>query len=176
MRKISGRNLSQPAAHYSTEWQNCTIKHFIVPLYHKIYLEAYEAKNFIYKFLVQGPEPLAPNSELLIRFFLASGRSFKDSIALNRSFQSDVRDVILELPMPKFVWIAEISNKTLIKQGKANGLVILDATEANTHFNKPLILATYQNKLIKFGNNGLLMNFVINLQPFDIYTRNLRNL
>jgi len=161
----------------SSLWNNCTIKHFIVPLYHKIYLEAYEAKNFVLKFLIQGAEPFADNSEVLIKHFLTSSRSFKDGISLNDSFQEDVKDMIIETPMPKFIWVTEISDKNLMKTGQANGIVILDATEANIHSNYPLIFAAYQGKQITFEEptRKLKMN-ILPLRPFNIYTHNLRNL
>ena len=171
--------LDSPAKHdyYPAAWHTCQVRHFIVPLYHKIYLEAFEAKNFIFNFIVTGPEPIQPGSEVLIKTFLASSRSFKDFLALNNTFQDDVRELILETPMPKFIWIAEISDKNLMKKKMANGIVILDATEANIYFNKPLILAAYQDKLIKpDSTDGKLENIALTLQPFSIYTRNLRNL
>lgn len=169
-------SLDTPTLHYpSNDWRSCTIKHFIVPLYPKIYLEAYQAKNFVFKFLVQGPEPLTNGKEVLIRFFLSSSRSFKDSLSLNTSFSSDVKDIVLEMLMPKFIWVAEISNKSKMKQGQADGIVILDATEANIYYNKPLIMAAYQSKLITLSN-GNLESIDIPLSPFKIYTHNLKNL
>lgn len=169
--------LDHPTIHYSTRgWQDCTIKHFIVPLYSKIYLEAYQAKNFVFKFLMQGPVPLITGTEVLIRFFLSSSRSFKDSLSLKQSFQTDIRDIILELPMPKFIWVAELSNKTLMKERKANGLIILDATEANVSNNKPLIVAAYQNHFLTPQINGVLEDTPLMLSPYKTYTKNLKNL
>lgn len=171
--------LADPTAHYALAWQGCTIKHFIVPLYHKIYLEAYEARNLVLTFLIQGLKPLQDKSEVLIKFFLTSSRSFKDALALNDSFQEDIRDMILETAMPKFIWVTEISNKKLIQEGKADGIILIDATEANKHSLsiKPLILAAYQSNLIKFDlGSRKLKNSALSLQPFKIYSNNLRNL
>lgn len=170
-------SFDKPTDHYpSSRWHVCTIKHFIVPLYPKIYLEVYQAKNFVYKFLMQGPVPLINGTEVLIRFFLSSSRSFKDSLSLSSSFQSDIKEIILELPMPKFIWVAEISNKALMKQHKADGLIILDATEANVYNNKPLIVAAYQGHYITIQPNGELENLPLPLSPYKTYTRNLKNL
>jgi hypothetical protein len=167
--------LDRPAQHYPDVWRTCKINYFIAPLYPKIYLEAYVAKSFVNKFLIQGPVPIHDNSELLIKFFLTSSRSYKDSLTLNNPFYDDLRDVIIETPMPKFIWIAELSTKELIKQGLANGLVILDATEANTNNIKPLIFATYQDNILTIDKdiNKVEIN-VLPLHPFKIYTHNLR--
>jgi len=80
----------------------------------------------------------------------------------------------LEASMPKFIWVAEISTKDLIKQKKANGLVILDATEANIYFNKPLILAAFQGKLVIFDEStGKLESDLLPLQDFTVFEHNL---
>lgn len=167
--------VGNPSAHYPPEWHDCIVTYFIVPLYPKIYLEAYEAKNFIIRFLTTGPEPLNDNSNILIRFYLASSRSFKNEVAKNDTIQEDFKDWLLEASMPKFIWVAEISTKDLIKQKKANGLVILDATEANIYFNKPLILAAYQDKLVIFDENSKLESVLLHLQDFSIFEHNLNS-
>jgi hypothetical protein len=50
-------------------------------------------------------------------------------------------------PLPKFIWVGEISNKERIKERKADGLILVDATEADTSELKPLIFANYLNVL-----------------------------
>jgi hypothetical protein len=168
--------LNSPANHYPALWQNCKITFFIAPLYPKVYLEAYEAKNFIYSFLVKSPIPLADNSNILIKFYLTSTRSFKSKLAVNSSFDDDIKNLILETVMPKFIWVAELSNKTLIKNKQADGLVILDATEANINYGKPLIVAIYQGNYITFAPDCLkLENFKLPLGKFDIYKNNLKS-
>lgn len=78
--------------------------------------------------------------------------------------------------MPKFIWVAEVSSKDLIKEKKANGIIIVDATEANIYFNKPLILAAYQDKLIIFDEiTYTLESNVFPLQEFRIFEHNLNN-
>ena len=167
--------LSDPASHYPVDWHGCEITYFIVPLYTKIYLEAFEAKNFVLNFLIKGHFPLANNSEFLMRFFLTSSRSYKDQIARNSSIKNDLKNEIIESQMPKFIWLAELSTKELIKQKKANGLVILDATEADICFNKPLIIAVYQDNMIKFDkNHNELEKFPLPLQDFFIFEHNLQ--
>lgn len=169
--------LNKPAGHYNDpHWDKCEITHFIVPLYPKIYLEAFEAKNFVKQFITKGPEPLMNDSRVLLRFYLASSRSFKNSIAKNSSFQDDLKSILIETSMPKFIWVAEVSSKELIKRNRANGIIIVDATEANIYFNKPLILAAYQNKMIFFDEiSGNLECNTLTLQDFHIFEHNLND-
>ncbi|MBL4707034.1 MAG: hypothetical protein JKY48_01150 [Flavobacteriales bacterium] len=166
--------LATPAGHYGSEWQNCDVTFFIVPLYPKIYLEAYEAKNYVRNFILNGPRPLNNDSEILLRFYLASSRSFKDSLAKNVSFQADLKSILIETSMPKFIWVTEVSSKDLMKEKKANGIIIVDATEANIYFNKPLILAAYQDKMILLNEiSGTLESNTLDLHEYRIFEQNL---
>jgi hypothetical protein len=169
--------LDKPALNYNnTDWHSCKITYFIVPLYPKIYLEAYEAKNFVLNFLVFNSVPLNDKSEIVLRLFLTSTRSFKDKVATNKELQGDLKKLILTAVMPKFVWVAELSTKDLMKQKLANGLLIIDATEANTLSFKPLILAAYQDNIAYFdANNSNLENNVFPLRNFCIFENNLKN-
>jgi len=120
------------------------------------------------------PEPLTDNSQFLLRFYLASSRSYKNEVATNTTIQEDMKVLLLETSMPKFIWVAEISTKELIKQKKANGMVILDATEANIYFNKPLILAAFQGKLVSCDeSSGKLESNSLFLHDFTIFEHNL---
>lgn len=169
-------SMEKPVQYYKdSEWDKCVVTHFIVPLYPKIYLEAYEAKNYVFRFLVSNLSPIEAKSEVLIRFYLASSRSFKHDISFNRGIDPNVREIILETQMPKFVWVAELSNKAKIKIKMAVGLLILDATEANLSFNYPLILAYYKDKLItpNFENNTLEQK-IVSSSSFSIYENNLK--
>jgi hypothetical protein len=168
--------LSSPASNYTDPmWKGCEITHFIVPLYSKVYLEAFEARKFVFSFLTRGFSPIKPDSEILLRFFLTSSRSFKDKIALNKTVQDDFKELVLGMPMPKFIWIAELSNKALFKQNKANGIIILDATEANNRFIRPLILGAYDDHFLYFDKKTEeFAKITLPLVAFSIYENNLK--
>jgi len=167
--------LKTPAVHYPPMWHNCEINFFIVPLYTKIYLEAFEAKNFVRNFLLTGHFPVMDGSEILLRFFLTSSRSYKDQIARNSTIPDELKIEVVEARMSKFIWVAELSTKALVKQKKANGLVILDATEADISFNKPLIFAVYQDNLVKFDEkHRVLEKIPLPLYEFTIFEHNLQ--
>lgn len=167
--------LRRPAAHYTDEeWQDCSIDYFIVPLYPKIYLEAVEAKRSIIKFLFNY-FTLDKDTSLLLRTYLASSRSFKANLALNNSFNEDAKAIIMETSMPKFIWVAEVTSKELIKNRKAQGMILLDATEANISYYKPLILAFLQEKMLSLNKySGILESSMLYSEPFEIYEHNLK--
>ncbi len=168
--------LKDPAKHYEDEeWKKCKITHFIVPLYPRIYLEALEAKAYATDFLIRYHTKQSTPTDYVLRVFLASTRSYKAKLALNTSFDPKPKALILEKPMAKFVWVAELSDKELIKDRKAKGLILLDATEANIHNHKPLIMAFIQGKMFSLEKiSGILDNSSLDLSPFFIYDHNLK--
>jgi len=169
--------LSKPAIHYDSSWHSCKITHFIAPLYPKIYLEAREAKNYMLEYLITGPNPLEFASNVFFRMSLTSNRSFKDRITDDAFMQEELKAILIETSMPKFIWVAELGNKDLFSAGKANGLMVVDATEANIYNNKPLILAAYQNKVITWNDSsGNFESDVLYLSSFSLLINNLKKI
>ncbi len=167
-------SLDHPTIHYHNKaWQICEITYFVVPLYPKIYLEAYKAKTLFISMLSLFPN-IPDNSEIFIRFFLSSSRSFKQELAWKTDFDQTIKDLILEIQMPKFVWIGEISSKDLIKNKQANGLIVLDATEANMQSVNVIITAIYHDSYIFYDPNIKWIQISsLSLGTFSIFTSNL---
>lgn len=168
--------LDRPTIQYSDpDWHTCEINYFVVPLYPKIYLEAYEAKSYFKQLLLSGYFTIPQGSEIFIRTFLTSSRSYKDALARDQRFTPIVKDFILEAAMPKFIWVGEVSTKDLIKQGLANGILILDATEPNLHNFNALIIMMYQDVYCYPDNDTKeLMEISLSLNTFNMYTNNLK--
>lgn len=170
-------HLSSPAHYYNDiEWGKCKITSFVSPLYPKVYLDAFEAKLHI-KLLFLKVGFLIPNgTELFIRVFLASSRSYKDYLAKEAALQNDIRDFILDTPMPKFIWVGEYSNKSLMKQEKANGLIILGATEPDLANYKALVFAGYGDRCYyPDADTKELVEILLPLNEFSIYSSNLKH-
>lgn len=166
-----------PCKYYlDPEWHTMKINYFVVPLYSKIYLEAYEAKKFVYDLLSLSQVKLADDSVIALRFYLTSSRSYKDWIAASAGMQEEIKEIILTTAMPKFIWVAELGTKETFKLKKATGLVLLDATGANTHDLKPLIFAAHTDQLVNFDpDTKELVKVNLPLQEFSIYEQNLKN-
>lgn len=118
-----------PMAYYqSPEWDSGQITHFIVPLHPKVYLDAelaIKASNYlaIRKLLI--PEMF------VIRTFLASNRTYREYIMKNPDMNEEAKLIYLQIDMPKFVWVTEISDKSSFIANKVNSLILLDATGSN---------------------------------------------
>ena len=169
-------SLNKPCENYDSKkyqnWDTCILTHFLAPLYSKIYLETFQAKSFVRSFLIEGPAPLSNNSEVFLRTYLTSSRSYKDWLVCSDFSPPDLKEYLLKLPMPKFVWITEVTTKELIKctNPKTEGIVILDATEPNTFNYKALIFAAYKNHQIKYSEKkDCFEDISIPLPSFSIF-------
>lgn len=163
-----------PTEYYSDpSFKNCKITSIVVPLYTKIYLEALQARSAFQSYLAADVIDDDIDNEILLRLFLTSSRSYKQFIAMSQTINKDVKELIMLTAMPKFIWVAELSTKMLFVEGKAAGLMVLDATEANHNVTDSLLFIAYKNKFI-YSQNRTYKAKEIPRAYFDIYINNLK--
>ena len=131
------------------------IDSIVVPLYPKIYLEASLAKKMCLTIVSNKTYGYDFENGFIFRFFLTSSRSIKEHINEIPDLEQDLKYDILVAKMPKFIWCAEIYyNSSFQKEDKiAEGLIILDATEANKESADALIFAGYPDRCISMVDN-----------------------
>ena len=155
----------------STEYK---IGAFIVPLYSKIYLEASQAREFIYTYLKDEVCGLPQGTKCTLRVFLTSSRSYKDWVAKEERISYDLREIIVRTPMPKFIWVGEIGTIDSFLKKEATGLIILDSTAANVKYMNPFVLSAHSSMLISFTEQTKDIHpRTLNLDQFPIYENNL---
>lgn len=114
-----------PCSYYQhSDWDGMEITHFIAPLHNKIYLDAEIAIEASLQLIGQYNY----NDNSVIRTFLTSSRSYRDYIVSNASLSEEQKQTFVELDMPKFIWVTEISSESSFKSHKVNGLLLIDAT------------------------------------------------
>lgn len=163
--------LNKPCEYYnSADWKKCKISHFIVPLYPKIYLDAFEAR----KFSLNIYDALIGTDDDIVRMMLSSSRSYKNYVLKNSDLSNELKEKIVGKPMPKFIWVCEISNKELLKREKCFGSLVLDATEPNIKNLDPLIYCHLGSQVLEV-NKGLLYSTKLQkpINEFSVYTNNL---
>jgi hypothetical protein len=163
-------DFEDPTSYYSTNslFRNSKITSIIVPLYHKIYLEAFQARNLAY-FLCEVLPPALFPKRILLRLYLTSSRSYKNYISQDASIDISAKNEIIETNMPKFIWVAELSTKEHFCDNKAIGMIVLDATEANDYVLASLLFIAIKDKFIKFGSDGILYS-AIQLNTINSFT------
>jgi len=115
----------------------------------RIFLDACLAESTFYeilkdKFLGLSNIYLVKKKNIVIRIFLTTSKNYKYSRfkSLENSYK-----IIDFIPMPKFVWVCEISTLELYKQRKIIGEIVLDATAFKDDKLDKIILLRYPNKL-----------------------------
>jgi hypothetical protein len=91
------------------------LKSFIAPLPEKVFLAAEHHQKLVDRLLnhpvfgIDANSPSLSGCELVTRSFLTSGRSFKRALRLRGMGSRQVEELYAALPMPRFVWVAELS-------------------------------------------------------------------
>ncbi|PLK44408.1 MULTISPECIES: hypothetical protein [Emticicia] len=169
----------KPTEHYqSDEWKECRIFCFVAPLHPKIYLEAYAVKKAIYSILKNYSSKLEISDGNLIRYFLTSSRSYKNSVSSNSTYSDNLKEIILSIALPKFIWICELSTKDSYINDKCHGLILIDATEPNAIDTKPIIFFLYNDKFINFApkfseSEDIILYYLSKVECFSPYKNNL---
>jgi hypothetical protein len=89
---------------------------------------------------------------------------------LNSSLNADAKELLMSISMPKFIWVMEITDKTLIMNDLASGMVVLDATEPKRF---GIIAALIENNYIA-NDLTTFTKISLPLQSFKSYQNNLK--
>ena len=108
----------------NADWNGMEIMQFTAPLYEKVYMDAARAIE-LSKQIISSINYTEQN---VIRTFLTSSRTFREHILKSSSFSIDQRKALLQLNLPKFVWVTELSTPTQFYKDRVNTLLLLDAT------------------------------------------------
>ena len=120
-----------------SEYTTSDIYAFVVPLYEKMHLTAEQVEELTKKALARedlGLEALSPSlakSEVVIRVQLASSSSYKafrSRKAEGARPPHGIDRLYARLPMPRFIWLAEIASKSSFSKNKVLGEIIWDTT------------------------------------------------
>ena len=152
-----------------TSFNNFNLTNIIVPLYSKIYVDAQLITIYyekIKEYILKDIEHYST------RFFLASSSSFKDSISKQILLNNDIKTIIVETAMPKFIWVIEIFDKNGYSSKMINGIMIIDATEPNFGVSN-LLFALSNNRLVTLTNKKISSK-KINFDNFSIFANNLK--
>ncbi|MDE7216846.1 MAG: hypothetical protein K2N20_01985, partial [Helicobacter sp.] len=116
---------------------------------------------------------------VVIRIFLTTSRNYKASRfqTLEKSYKITDR-----IPMPKFLWICEISTEEQYRNGKACAEIVLDATASKRDGFESIILLRYPEKFAYKNFDDSLQKLEKDMKlnrssmeiEFDSFKRNLK--
>ncbi len=166
--------LETPADSYKEKkWKDCRIRFASYPLYEKILLMPnsvkYMATNFLH--YLKGVDD---GREITLRSFLASSRSYKDYVC-RINMPREMKEMILNLYLPKFIWVVELSSRQGLIEEYSEGLLIFDSTEPKLTNLTSLELMCYNGQAV-YKDNKRALKYAVNVPNvrFDSYRKNLR--
>lgn len=149
---------------------------FVVPLYEKMYLNAENVLKF-YPFIVKNSFLSIPKDTLVARVYMTSSKSYKREIHSHKNLPLNMLKAQLELPMPKFVWIIELSTPVQYDLQMVDYRWIIDST-ANQYETMPFIFIHDKKKMIindrAFAQQIFEYDFKDIIKPYTLYTNNLK--
>ena len=96
-----------------------------VPLYSKIYMDAKTAIDITYLVI---KDYLDFKEEIVVKTYLTSSRSYRNYIVSESDLDEKGKLIFLRIPLPKFIWVTEISSPRQFMDDQLHSLIILDAT------------------------------------------------
>lgn len=149
-----GSSLPPADMKYASQFRVEDIQSFVVPLYEKIYLPAEKVDDLAKSIISHrqlGIDALSKlkfpvDQKFVIRIFLTSSRSYK-YYRRTALIPGHADRYYVGNPMPKFIWVAEISTQDLYMNGKILGEIIFDAT-ANQNDRNAFMYIHYPGKLV----------------------------
>ena len=148
-----------PESGYSSSFRLSDIDGFIVPLYEKMYLSAEHIEQLAEVIIndsiigVDANSKLVTRDKLIKRIFLTSSNAFK-AVRRNNTMPFDLHKDYIQLTMPKFIWICELSLPDLYPKKQIVGELIFDAT-AN-HLDRLSFLAIHYPDFILYNDRNKL--------------------
>ena len=169
-------SFANPTQYYNVpSFQGMQISHFIVPLHCKIYLPAeiaIDASNYLVARVLHAPDGSC------VKTFLTSNRSYREYLLTNPDFTSDQRQQYLQIELPKFVWVTEVSTPDQFTQNRTNSIILLDATGNKSSYadlSQLIFMQNAQNGYYFNGSSRLFEKISLPLQPeFMAFMGNLK--
>lgn len=144
----------------------------IVPLYEKMFLPSDVVVNRM-KTLFESKALLPPDNPI-IRPYITSTRSLKVKAQANESMNSELKNVLLQTPMPRFVWCVDICSVEEYNKGLCSSRVIFDST-AGTYDMDPFILSHDKHQIVFYDPNNAGWNRAYaDIAPYELYRNNLK--
>jgi hypothetical protein len=156
---------------FGTNYHLGQVDSFVVPLYEKMFLLAEHAEELITTYLrhdkigIGKYDPAISIDQMVYRLFLTSSKSYK---AKSRNRISNGLGLLYSiLPMPRFIWVAELSTHDQYRNRKIIGEMILDATAS--HKDRFAFMALhYPSALILNNRDSMSKDDRVRLKIFPI--------
>lgn len=139
------------------------IDFLIVPLYDRMQYN-YSSLHEAVKTYVDKVDFLDKEKKYIARAYITSGNSLKEHAVSNIECLS-LREIIVGLSMPRFVWCVELSTIDEFETEKVSAKMVIDTTRCN-HDLEPWILLHNQS-FIKYYDDGCWKKVNCHIEPYN---------
>lgn len=126
-------NFNSPTSYYAANkikgWEDFKLFQFIVHLPCKVYNEATAALRLIKDIVNKNA-----GDGTVSRIILANSRSFRNHLSTSKLLSNEWKNLLIALPLPRYVWFCEMSNLEEFDKEMVSGLILMDATEKVNSF------------------------------------------
>ena len=142
----------------------------VVPLYDRIYFEFTPMYERVKKYLEKGH--LNIPKEAVIRAYITSSNSLKKKSKQCVDMNSNLKKVIINLNLPKFVWCIDISSIDNYNQEKICARLVIDSTSC-TYEESPWLIV-HDGEKIMYNDGKTPQEQLESIIPYTMYKNNLR--
>lgn len=153
------------------------LKYAVVPLYRRMqlaYSEVYE------RFRVWRKEKIMNWEKFCVcRIYITSANSLKEEALKSSNMNETLRDVILNMTLPRFVWCIDLAGIENFKNNLTSGRIIIDTTSPTME--EEIWLLRHDGEKIEFVDfeqgdrikNNKYSLIEVEIKPYNLYLNNL---
>lgn len=155
------------------------ISYIVIPLYHRVQL----VYSDIYARLKQWIKGKVMNWGVsnVCRIYITSSNSLKEEVNNSKTIADELRDIILTLNLPKFVWCIDLASPQNYKKNLINGRIIIDTTCATLepepwilrHNSDRIEYIDNESRQSKDNNSFIIKVKQVEIVPYEIHYNNL---
>ncbi len=165
---------SLPTQNGAIDYNVFQLQYVVIPLYKRMQLTYSQVYNRMITWIKAGDFDFGEKP--VCRIYLTSANSLKQHAMSNETMSNELRERLVSLSLPKFVWCIDFADMNLYKSGKTSGRIIVDAT-ASTLEKEPWILKHDSNK-IRYKDydksDKRILKVKVDIAPYDMYKNNLK--
>ncbi len=177
--------LGLPSKESDVKYGGGELKYCVVPLYSRMQLVYNEVYSRFQAWMKENV--LNWEKPCVCRIYITSSNSLKSEALKSEDMNDILKDIILKLTLPKFVWCIDLAGFDNYKKGLTSGRIIIDTTAATMDVN-PWILR-HDSERIEYvdiekekigeyrrASSEIQYDYVeCCIEPYSIYKNNLRS-
>lgn len=162
-----------PCSDMNIDYTLKEINYLIVPYCQKVLL----GFNEIYEKFMElvSKKIMKLDGTQICRIYLTSSNSFKEKAKKNELMNFTLKERILLMDMPRFIWCIDLATIEEYKKGLMSSRVIVDSTVGTRDDNPWLMIQDTESiSLIEYERS--LSRFSCKIEPYCMYENNLQNI